>query len=425
MSTGLSSSLNWVTFKSEDVQKAREILKELGPDSTVDSIGLGLPFEEISNIFFPATSTLHTRLRYQLFVPAIIYKMYFEANQKPLRNPEKRLYELEVALMKALLENDEGGGVIGRVAKEGLKYWPSQTYWGAVNTMRILSKKNVSKGEIFTDFTKSKHLRIVNDDGEVEEQDRKVIDPDSEFRNIALKMFKNDTFVSTVDFNITEEEARFLIKKLEEIELGKDTLLYQWSKLSISKIEQIQGFMTCPPTGHEKLDNLIQEAKNYSYIAMGISHAYRYALCAHRATLVKGERRTEWEQFAQNNIKNLDKWIKKHKQLKTWKIEHLDSAIRSFASSSKVDKHLTEMVAKFCELWKKSKNAEALAKAFVPEAKRQEEFRRRNRSHFLDPHMTIPENSKGETYRDWLFNYRFAQGYANAKDLITALRRRK
>ena len=29
MSTGLSSSLNWVTFKSEDVQKAREIFNSL------------------------------------------------------------------------------------------------------------------------------------------------------------------------------------------------------------------------------------------------------------------------------------------------------------------------------------------------------------------------------------------------------------
>lgn len=425
MSTGLSSSLNWVTFKSEDVQKAREILKELGPDSTVDSIGLGLPFEEISNIFFPATSTLHTRLRYQLFVPAIIYKMYFEAVQKPLRNPEKRLYELELGLMKILLENDEKGGVIGRVAKEGLKYWPSQTYWGAVNTMRILCKKNVSKGEIFTDFTKANHLRVINDDGEIEAQDKKVIDPDSDFKKIALGMFSGDTFRTSIDFNITEDEAKYLLRKLEEIELGKDTLLYQWSKLSINKIDQIKEFMSCPLTGNQKLDTLIDEAKSYSYMAMGISHAYRYALCAHRATLLKGERKTEWEEYAQNNIKNLDKWTKRNRKLMGWKIESLDDAIKSFTSTSKVDKHLTEMVANFCELWKSSKNAESFAKSFIPEAKRQEEFRRRNRSHFIDPHMTIPENSKGENYQDWLYDYRFSQGYSNARDLINALRSRK
>ena len=352
MSTGLSSTLNWVTFKSEDIQKAREILKELGPDSTIDSIGLGLPLEEISNIFFPATSTLHTRLRYQLFVPAIIYKMYFESNQKSLRNPEKRLYELEVALMKTLLKNDEAGGVIGRVAKEGLKYWPSQTYWSAVNTMRILSNKNVSKGEIFNDFTKTNHLRIVNDDGEVEEQDRTRIDPHAEFKKIALKMFSGNTFNTSTNFNITEEEAKFLIRKLGEIDLGKDTLLYQWSKLSISKIDQIQGFMSCPPTGHQKLDNLIDEAKNYSYIAMGISHAYRYALCSHRATLLKGGRRIDWERFAQKNIGNLDKWTKKHKVLMNWQIEGLDNAIKSFTGPSKIDKYLTDMVTTFSELWK-------------------------------------------------------------------------
>lgn len=424
MSTGLSSSLNWVTFKSEDVQKAREILKELGPDSTVDSIGLGLPFEEISNIFFPATSTLHTRLRYQLFVPAIIYKMYFEAVQNPLRNPGKRLHQLEEGL-RSILSTNEKLGVIGAVAQADLKYWPSQTYWGAVNTMKILSNKNISRAEIFTDLTRENRLRIVNDDGELEDQEKRKIEPYIEFKKIALGMFNGDAFKSSINFDLTTAEAQFLIRKLEEIDLGKDSLLYQWSQLSKNKIDEIYGFMSCPPTGHKKLDDLIQEAKNYSYMAMGISHAYRYALCAHRATLLKGERKTEWEEYAQNNIKNLDKWTKRNKKLMGWKIESLDEAIKSFTSTSKVDKHLTEMVANFCDLWKSSKNADSFAKAFIPEAKRQEEFRRRNRSHFIDPHMTIPENSKGENYQDWLYDYRFSQGYSNARDLITALRSRR
>ena len=141
MKNGLASSVNWVTFDTNDVQKAREILKDLGPDSTVDSIGLGMPFEEISNIFFPATSTLHTRLRYQIFVPAIFYKMYIESDRRIIKNPSKRLYDLEVDLMNVLLKNDPDGGVVGRVAREGLKYWPSQTYWGAISSMKIFGKR--------------------------------------------------------------------------------------------------------------------------------------------------------------------------------------------------------------------------------------------------------------------------------------------
>jgi hypothetical protein len=351
--------------------------------------------------------------------------MYFEASQKPLRNPEKRLYELEVGLMNTLLENDEKGGVIGRVAKEGLKYWPSQTYWGAVNTMRILSKYNLSKGEIFTDFTNTNQKNIVNDDGEVEEKVKKVINPDTDFKKIALGMFHGDRFKPSIDFNIAEEEAKFFIRKLEEIDLGKDSLLYQWTKLSMNKINQIQDLMSCPLTGHLNLDLIIDEAKNYSYVAMGISHAYRYALCVHRANLFKSERKVEWEKYAQNNIKNLDKWIKRNKKLKNWKIERLDNAIKSFTQTSRIDKYLVEMVSRFIELWNTTKSAEDFAKAFVSEAKRQEEFRRVNRSHFLDPHMTIPENARGENYRDWLFDYRFAQGHSNAKDLIAGLRSRK
>ena len=168
MTVGISSSINWVTFDIKDVQKAREILKDLGPDSTVDSIGLGNPFEEISNILFPATSTLHTRFRYQIFVPAIFYKMYTEAAGKPLKNPAGRLYKLEVQLMNILLDNDPDGGVIGKVAREGLKYWPSQTYWGAINTMKTFGPEPVDKNQLFDDLMHNERDVLLNDDGEIE-----------------------------------------------------------------------------------------------------------------------------------------------------------------------------------------------------------------------------------------------------------------
>lgn len=425
MSNPITSSLNWLIFKNEDIQKAREILKELGPDSTVDSIGLGLPVEEISNVLFPATSTLHTRLRYQIFVSAIMYKMYFEAARKPLRNPEKRLRELEVNLMNTLLENDEKGGVVGRLSKEGLKYWPSQTYWGAVNTMRFLSKKSLGRAEIFSDLAKKNELHIVNDDGEIEERQRRLIDPDQEFKKISLHMFNGDSFDASTNFNLTKSEALFILRKLEETELGKNTLLYQWSRLSISKLGQIKDFISCPPCDHVELDDLIFQAKNYSYMAMGISHAYRYALCSHKANVINGIQKEEWSTYAKNNIDNLSRWIKQHHKLKNWDIESLDKAIKRFAPTSKIDAKLSEMLREFCAIWKAVKSPTAFAKSFMSVAKSQEQFRRGNRSHFNDPYMSIPENTKGEIYRDWLYDYRFAQGYNNALDIATALRSRK
>ena len=427
MIKGLSSSINWITFDTKDVQKAREMLKELGPDSTVDSIGLGLPFEEISNILFPATSTLHTRLRYQIFVPGIMYKMYFESIEKPLKNPGKRLLELEIDLMRKLLENDPEGGVVGRVAREGLKYWPSQTYWGAVSTMRIFGSIPVSKPELFDDFMHKDRALVRNDDGEIEGEIKHAIVPDPALQKIVTKLFKGDQFRSDVTFKITKNEAEFLIRKLESIPQGKDSLLYAWSKLTLSKLNSIGKFMEIPQLGKKTLDTLIEEAKNYSKIAMGISYAYRYALCEHRANVVFKnfpDKREEWLGYAENNIKNLAKWISNNADLKIWNINNLKTALSQFMKDEKIDEKLIEMVTEFSRCWSDHKKAAAIAKAFAPEVKKQEEYRRRNRSHFIDPQMTITESTKGENYKDWLYDYRFSQGHANAVDLIEAFRRR-
>ena len=86
---------------------------------------------------------------------------------------------------------------------------------------------------------------------------------------------------------------------------------------------------------------------------------------------------------------------------------------------------LIKMVDKFTKLWRSTKNSDQLANGFVTEVIKQEEYRRRNRSHFIDPLMTIPENTKGENYRDFMFDFRFTQGKDNALDIVKALRRKK
>ena len=71
MSKG-KSAIEWVVFHPEQVQEARKIMKDLKGDSTIDAMGFGAFFEPISDQFFPGTSTLHTWLRYHVFVFSII-----------------------------------------------------------------------------------------------------------------------------------------------------------------------------------------------------------------------------------------------------------------------------------------------------------------------------------------------------------------
>jgi hypothetical protein len=108
----LKSSINWLTFSNEDINKAREVLKNLEGEKTVDVIGLGTIFESVSNLIFPGTSTLHTKIRYQIFVPAIIYSLFFR--EKKIVNPEGEVNKLEKTLQRILLKNEDKAGIYGR-----------------------------------------------------------------------------------------------------------------------------------------------------------------------------------------------------------------------------------------------------------------------------------------------------------------------
>ena len=66
----------WVMFNPSDIATAKQFMDSLKGDSTVDVLGITRAMETVSDILFPATSTLHKRIRYQIFVPAIILSIY-------------------------------------------------------------------------------------------------------------------------------------------------------------------------------------------------------------------------------------------------------------------------------------------------------------------------------------------------------------
>lgn len=421
-----SSSLSWITFKNDDLLEAREILRSLAGEATVDSLGLGLPFESISNAFFPATSTLHTRLRYQVFVGAIFYKMYFESEARQLKNPEKRLNQLENQLLKILIQNDVKGGVIGRVAQAELKYWPSQTYWGGINTMKIFSDSNIGREELFNDIRARAKLRIINDDGNEEDPQELVIHWDKDFEKIVMNLFDEDKFKDNINFSLSRKEGEFFKKRLELIENGKNSLLYMWIRKPVSQIKETKNFMSIHLTGNQVLDELLNEAKNYSRLAMGISYAYQFAICHHRANVFLKDnklKKEEWNQYAQNNLNHLKKWLRNNSDLKSWDIGSLKKALFAFDKKDKIDIDLVKLVDQFKAIWKTGIDVKSLGLEFMPFCMKQEAKRRPSRNHFKDKTVKVASNAKGLVYQDALFDYRFNQGLRNSCDISMALKR--
>lgn len=96
-----------------------------------DELGLGSVRDAISDLLFPGTSTIQTRLRYMLFVPWL-YRLAARAGG---RSDQAR--RLEIQLITALLRGGETDSVIGSEARASLKRLPSDVYWAGLLALGI------------------------------------------------------------------------------------------------------------------------------------------------------------------------------------------------------------------------------------------------------------------------------------------------
>ena len=77
-----------------------------------DELGLGSVRDAISDLLFPGTSTIQTRLRYMMFVPWL-YRMVARTGGRA-----DQARRLEIQLITALLRGGETDSVIGSEARD-------------------------------------------------------------------------------------------------------------------------------------------------------------------------------------------------------------------------------------------------------------------------------------------------------------------
>ena len=125
------SALAWIDFDQTDRDRARRIMDLFGVEDSRDELGLGSIRDALSDLMFPGTSTIQTRLRYMFFVPWL-YRM---AARSGGRADQAR--RLEIQLITALLRGGETENVIGSEARESLKRLPSDVYWAGLLALGI------------------------------------------------------------------------------------------------------------------------------------------------------------------------------------------------------------------------------------------------------------------------------------------------
>jgi len=125
----MEPSLTWIDLTSADRDRMRSVLDLFREQGTLDEMGLGSLRDALADALFPGTSTLHTRLRYVLFIPWI----YRDLEQKRSADVAAAARAAELKLIPALEQNEDSLGIIGAWSREALHRLPSSVYWGALN----------------------------------------------------------------------------------------------------------------------------------------------------------------------------------------------------------------------------------------------------------------------------------------------------
>lgn len=136
----MPSTLTWLDHDAEARERSLRILALYRERESRDELGIGSIRDALADRLFPGTSTIQTRLAYMLFVPWIYQRL--ENRKVPSDRIRIQAQRMEADLVAPLVRHgDQAGqeiyGVIGRVAKNELKRFPSSIYWAGLGRWGI------------------------------------------------------------------------------------------------------------------------------------------------------------------------------------------------------------------------------------------------------------------------------------------------
>ena len=210
----MPSSIGWVVHDRDEHDHVNRILATLSQPEARDELGLGALRDSLSDLLFPGTSTIQTRLRYFLIVPWCYQAL--ERTRYTGAAFHRAVEALERDLIAPLLDND-AAGVFGRSSGKRLKRLPSSVYWSGLHTWGIrtdaVSRSEYARNIAF--YRKRARIRRTTDDGEQLSRGTTIWHPQLPPAPTG--------FPAELDLELTAEEATFLLECLQRT--GKGTML--------------------------------------------------------------------------------------------------------------------------------------------------------------------------------------------------------
>ncbi len=206
----MPSSLTWVDHDIEARERSIRILALFREKDSRDELGLGAIRDSFSDVLFPGTSTIQTRMRYMLFVPWI----YIHLEEKRLHPPTfaVKARQIETALMEPLLKDPDHAGVFGSVAGNSLKRLPSSVYWnglGEWGIRRITCSQDEYHRNVNQIYRQRDEAKKRREDDDLSEPEETIWHP-----GIPPPPENFPGTIQSLNFQLSLEEAGFLLDRL-------------------------------------------------------------------------------------------------------------------------------------------------------------------------------------------------------------------
>ncbi len=271
------SFLAWIDFDQADRDRARRIMDLFGTEDARDELGLGGIRDALSDLMFPGTSVIQTRLRYMLFVPWIFRMAAGRPGGAVLRADHAR--GLELRLIDALIAGGETTGVIGSEARERLKRLPSDVYWAGLQAWQIRTEPG-------------------------NRADYLALPPEMSPWAVGLPEAPTD-LLERADFRLTRDEADFLKDRLTVTAPG--SLLTQLALAGDRTRAEAVWLHPGRPDWSDWNRRITAHAESFSRVMHGAALLYNLML-AERAASLQGLEGSRWHDLAAGYRQSLADW---------------------------------------------------------------------------------------------------------------------
>lgn len=303
----MTSAFGWLDNDDEQRRRMLEVVDLFREQGTIDELGIGSIRDTLSNALFPGTSTLHTRLRYVLFLPWLMQ----QAQQKESTQAMVAGFRvLEYELIESLLASGKTEGVMGNVARARLKRLPSVAYWSALRVWGLVDAASTEAYfHRYQDFQRLSQRTAHADDAEARD-----LLPTSGID--AQLPPAPDGLMSMVDFTLTPREESYLSDRIATSTKG--SLLawlvsHQPANVSRDAGPGLASFPWEIENLHEldtELADLVEHGRRFSLIVHGAALVYNVALArkgnrddvleTHEKALAEWQASEDPEQVARN-----------------------------------------------------------------------------------------------------------------------------